>query len=66
MGWEDPLEKGKVTHSSILAERIPWIAKTPWVAKKFSRQEYWGHNVIVLRDKEKLNNHSRLKEMKEI
>ena len=24
MGWEDPLEKGKVTHSSILAKRIPW------------------------------------------
>ena len=23
-GWEDPLEKGKVTHSSILAWRIPW------------------------------------------
>ena len=24
LGWEDPLEKGKVTHSSILAWRIPW------------------------------------------
>ena len=23
LGWEDPLEKGMVTHSSILA-RIPW------------------------------------------
>ena len=23
-GWEDPLEKGKATHSSILAQRIPW------------------------------------------
>ena len=22
--WEDPLEKGKSTHSSILAWRIPW------------------------------------------
>ena len=22
--WEDPLEKGNVTHSSILAWRIPW------------------------------------------
>ena len=22
--WEDPLEKGKATHSSILAWRIPW------------------------------------------
>ena len=24
LGWEDPLEKGKVTHSSILVRRIPW------------------------------------------
>ena len=24
LGWEDPLEKGKDTHSSILAWRIPW------------------------------------------
>ena len=23
-GWEDPLENGKATHSSILAWRIPW------------------------------------------
>ena len=23
LGWEDPLEKGKTTHSSILAWRIP-------------------------------------------
>ena len=24
LGWEDPLEKGVVTHCSILAWRIPW------------------------------------------
>ena len=24
LGWEDPPEKGKATHSSILAWRIPW------------------------------------------
>ena len=24
LGWGDPLEKGKVTHTSILAWRIPW------------------------------------------
>ena len=24
LGWEDPLEEGVVTHSSILAWRIPW------------------------------------------
>ena len=24
LGWEDPLEKGTATHSSILAWRTPW------------------------------------------
>ena len=24
LGWENPLEKGKATHSRILAWRIPW------------------------------------------
>ena len=28
LGWEDPLEKGKATHSSILAWRIPWTVVT--------------------------------------
>ena len=27
LGWEDPLQKGKATHSSILAWRIPWGRK---------------------------------------
>ena len=24
LGWEDPLEEGRTTHSSILAWKIPW------------------------------------------
>ena len=32
LGWEDPLEKGKATHSSILAWRIPWTS--PWGHKE--------------------------------
>ena len=24
LGWDDPMEKGMATHSSILAWRIPW------------------------------------------
>ena len=31
LGWEDPLEKGMATHSSILAWRIPWTEE-PWPA----------------------------------
>jgi len=27
LGQEDPLEKGKATHSSVLAWRIPWMEK---------------------------------------
>ena len=27
LGWEDSLEKGKATHSSILAWRIPWTVE---------------------------------------
>jgi len=27
LGWEDPLEKGMATHSSILAWRIPWTVE---------------------------------------
>ena len=26
LGWEDPLEKGEATHSSILSWKIPWTA----------------------------------------
>ena len=24
LGWEDPLQEGMATHSSILARKIPW------------------------------------------
>ena len=36
LGWEDPLEKGKATHSSILAWRIPWTCSpcSPWGRKE--------------------------------
>ena len=33
LDWEDPLEKGKATHSSILAWRIPWTVQSVGVAK---------------------------------
>ena len=37
LGWEDPLEKGKATHSSILAWRIPWTS--PWGRKELDATE---------------------------
>ena len=36
LGWEDLLEKGMATHSSILAWRIPWTDE-PGVAKSWTR-----------------------------
>ena len=36
LGWENPLEKGKVTHSSILAWRIPWDHKELDMTKQLS------------------------------
>ena len=37
LGWEDPLEKGKATHFSILAWRIPWTVQVHGVAKSQTR-----------------------------
>ena len=38
LGWEDPLEKGMATHSSILVWRIPWtkdlVGYSPWGHKE--------------------------------
>ena len=41
LGWEDPLEKGKATHSSILAWRIPWttvygVGKESYMTERLS------------------------------
>ena len=39
LGWEDPLEKGKATHSSILAWKIPWTIYSPWGHKESDMTE---------------------------
>ena len=44
LGWENPLEKGKATHSSILAWRIPWRERSladysPWGCKEMDMTE---------------------------
>ena len=43
LGWEDPLEKGMATHSSILTWRIPWIEEP-------SRLCPWGHKEMDTTD----------------
>ena len=42
LGWEDPLEKGKATYSSILAWRIPWTEE-PGRLQSMGSQRV-GHN----------------------
>ena len=46
LGWEDPLEKGKVTSSSILAWRIPWTMQSmgsqSWTRLTFTFNVYWN------------------------
>ena len=39
LGWEDPLEEGMATHSSILALRIPWTGA--WRATVHSVAKSW-------------------------
>ena len=48
LGWEDPLQKGMATHSSILAWRIPWTEEpgrlhSPWGHKESDTTEQLIH-----------------------
>ena len=38
LGWEDPLEQGMATHSSILAWRIPGTGHVPCIARQILNQ----------------------------
>ena len=42
LDWEDPLDKGMATHSSILAWRIPWMEKPDGLQSTGSQRV--GHN----------------------
>ena len=44
LGWEDPLEEGMTTHSSILAWRNPWTEEpgySPWGHKESDITKCW-------------------------
>ena len=45
LGWEDPLEKGKATHSSILAWRIPWTEEPGGLQSMGSQRV--GHDSVA-------------------
>ena len=42
LGWEDPLEVGMATHSSILAWKIPWTEEPGGLQS--TRSQSVGHN----------------------
>ena len=42
LGWEDPLEKGMATHSSILTWEIPWKEEPGGL--QFMRSQRVGHD----------------------
>ena len=46
-GWEDPLEKGMATHSSILAWNIPWSRKEPDTTEWLTPALFWIHKMKI-------------------
>ena len=49
LGWADPLEKDMVTHSSLLAWRIPWTEEPCWLQSmglQSQTQLINTHNII--------------------
>ena len=51
LAWEDPLEKGLATHSSILAWRIPWTEEpgghSPWGCKQLDTTKRLTYTVTL-------------------
>ena len=55
LGWEDPLEKGMATHSSILTWRFPWTVEPgglqPWgrrVRHDKATDQHHDHNQLTI------------------
>ena len=67
LGWEDPVEKGKATHTSILAWRIPWTIHFTglqrvghnWVTFNFTffGPQSFRHIVFTIRDSYAISHH---------
>ena len=53
LGWEDPLEEGMATHSSILSWRIPW-AEEPGEVESIGLQGV-GHNLVTEQQQQNFN-----------
>ena len=49
LGWEDPLEEGMETHSSILAWKIPWTEEPGGLRSVWSQRvrHDWAHTQLT-------------------
>ena len=69
LGWEDPLEEGMATHSSVLAWRIPWTEEAEGLQSMGSKRVWhdWSnlstHAHISMRDLDQ-NSRNKPKEFK--
>ena len=62
LGWEDPLEKEMVIHSSILAWRIPWMEKPGRLQSRGSQRI--GHDLATSLSLSKMEErHCRLEDL---
>ena len=48
LGWEDPLETGLATHSSILVWRIPWTVYS-WGHKELDMTEQLHFDILSIK-----------------
>ena len=57
LGWEDPMEKGKATHSSILAWR------SPWGLSELDTTEQLSHHIFGIENSGNPLHHSYLRDI---
>ena len=48
LGWEDPLEKGKATHFSILAWGIPWTEEPGGLQSTGSKRIVHDYAILMI------------------
>ena len=63
-GWEDPLEKEMVTHSSILTWRIPWIEEPGRLQSTGSQRV--GHDLMTEHTRTPYNSYHSVKAVLEL
>ena len=58
LGWENPLERGMVTHSSILAWEIPWTEEPPGLQSMWLQRV--RHDLVTKKNKNQQTIHMQM------